>query len=99
MKYAFQIGEKTAEVNCHDNLTIEELEVAKEMLSKMIDTRIITVNYPRLKSQACREMIDDYLAATCSDKAYSFRTPQSTEMAVRHLGSFYSGELPCQRET
>ena len=35
MKYAFQIGEKTAEVNCHDNLTIEELEVAKEMLSKM----------------------------------------------------------------
>ena len=43
MKYAFQIGEKTAEVNCHDNLTIEELEVAKEMLSKMIDTRIVTL--------------------------------------------------------
>ena len=40
MKYAFQIGDKTAEVNCHDHLTIEELEVVKEMMTKMIDTRI-----------------------------------------------------------
>lgn len=41
MKYAFQIGEKTAEVTCHDHLTIEELEVVKEMMAKMIDTRIV----------------------------------------------------------
>lgn len=40
MRYAFQIGTKTAEVNCDDALTKEELEVAKEMLGKLIDTRI-----------------------------------------------------------
>lgn len=40
MKYAFQIGTKSAEVSCDDNLTKEELEIAKEMLSKLIDTRI-----------------------------------------------------------
>lgn len=40
MRYAFQIGTKNAEVNCDDALTKEELEVAKEMLGKLIDTRI-----------------------------------------------------------
>ena len=40
MRYAFQVGEKNAEVNCDDNLTKEELAVAKEMLGKLIDTRI-----------------------------------------------------------
>jgi len=40
MRYAFQVGEKNAEVNCDDALTKEELEVAKEMLGKLIDTRI-----------------------------------------------------------
>ena len=41
MRYAFQVGTKSAEVNCDDSLTKEELEVAKEMLTKLIDTRII----------------------------------------------------------
>ena len=79
-------------------VTVKKIALNKEELSLIVG-KTTKVNYPRLKSQACREMIDDYLAATCSDKAYSFRTPRSTEMAVRHLESFYSGELPCQRET
>lgn len=41
MRYAFQVGTKNAEVNCDDGLTKEELEVAKEMLVKLIDTRIV----------------------------------------------------------
>lgn len=40
MRYAFQIGEKEAEVNCSDNMTVAELEAVKDMLSKLIDTTI-----------------------------------------------------------
>lgn len=45
MKYVFQIGEKGAEVQCSDHMTIDELEVVKEMLSKMIDTQIKEKKY------------------------------------------------------
>ena len=41
MKYAIQIGEKRAEIICSDNMTIEELQVVKEMLQKLVDTTII----------------------------------------------------------
>ena len=41
MIYAIQIGEKKAEINCSDNMTIEELQVVKEMLQKLVDTTII----------------------------------------------------------
>lgn len=41
MKYAIQIGEKSAEIICSDNMTIEELQVVKEMLQKLVDTTII----------------------------------------------------------
>lgn len=41
MKYAMQIGEKSAEIICSDNMTIEELQVVKEMLQKLVDTTII----------------------------------------------------------
>lgn len=40
MRYAFQIGEKEAEVNCSDDLSIDELQAVKDMLSKLIDTSI-----------------------------------------------------------
>ena len=40
MKYAFDVGEKKATVECSDDLTSAELEVVKEMLGKLIDTRI-----------------------------------------------------------
>lgn len=41
MKYAMQIGEKSAEIICSDNMTIEELQVVKDMLQKLVDTTII----------------------------------------------------------
>ena len=41
MKYAFQINKKTAEVNCSDELTIEEMEIVKDMVIKLCDARII----------------------------------------------------------
>lgn len=40
MKYVFEIGEKKAMVDCSDDLTSEELEVVKDMLCKLIDTRV-----------------------------------------------------------
>lgn len=41
MIYAIQIGEKKAEINCADDMSIEELEVVKDVLSKLIDTTIV----------------------------------------------------------
>lgn len=41
MKYAITIGDRIAELDCSDDMTIEQLEVAKEMLCKAVDTRII----------------------------------------------------------
>lgn len=41
MIYAIQIGEKKAEINCSDDMSIEELEVVKDTLSKLVDTTII----------------------------------------------------------
>ena len=41
MRYAFQIGEKNAEINCSDDFTKEELEIVKEMLSQLIASRVI----------------------------------------------------------
>lgn len=41
MKYAVQINEKIAEVNCSDELTIEEMEIVKDMVIKLCDARII----------------------------------------------------------
>lgn len=40
MKYAIQIGEKNAEINCSDDMTVAELEVVKDMLNKLVDTTI-----------------------------------------------------------
>ena len=39
IKWVFRIGEKFAEVTISDDLTIEELEVVKEMLTRLVDTR------------------------------------------------------------
>lgn len=41
MKYAFQIGTKIAEVNFDDSLTIAELGVARDMLVKLVDIRLM----------------------------------------------------------
>lgn len=41
MIYAIQIGEKKAEINCSDDMSIEELEVVKDTLSKLVDTTIV----------------------------------------------------------
>ena len=40
MKYAIQIGEKNAEINCSDDMTAAELEVVKDVLNKLVDTTI-----------------------------------------------------------
>lgn len=40
IKWGFRIGGKFAEVTTSDDLTIEELEVVKEMLTRLVDTRI-----------------------------------------------------------
>lgn len=41
MIYAIQIGEKKAEINCSDDMSIEELEVVKDTLNKLVDTTIV----------------------------------------------------------
>ena len=41
MKYSITIADRCAELDCSDEMTIEQLEVAKEMLRKAVDTRII----------------------------------------------------------
>lgn len=41
MIYAIQIGEKKAEINCADDMSIEELEVVKDTLCKLVDTTIV----------------------------------------------------------
>lgn len=41
MIYAIQIGEKKAEINCSDDMSIEELEVVKDTLEKLVDTTIV----------------------------------------------------------
>lgn len=41
MIYAIQIGEKKAEINCSDDMSIEELQVVKDTLSKLVDTTIV----------------------------------------------------------
>lgn len=40
MRYSMTIGDKIAEIQCSDFMTIEQLELVKEMLSKAIDTKI-----------------------------------------------------------
>ena len=40
MRYSMTIGDKNAEIQCSDFMTIEQLELVKEMLSKAIDTKI-----------------------------------------------------------
>ena len=40
MIYAIQIGEKKAEINCSDDMSIEELEVVEDTLRKLVDTTI-----------------------------------------------------------
>lgn len=47
IKWAFRIGEKFAEVTISDDLTIEELEVVKEMLTRLVDTRITELKIRR----------------------------------------------------
>ena len=43
MKYAIQIGEKNAEINCSDDMTVAELEVVKDVLNKLVDTTICEI--------------------------------------------------------
>ena len=40
MIYAIQIGEKKAEINVSGDMSIEELEVVKDTLNKLVDTTI-----------------------------------------------------------
>ena len=47
IKWVFRIGEKFAEVTISDDLTIEELEVVKEMLTRLVDTRITELKIRR----------------------------------------------------
>lgn len=44
MKYSFQMNDKNAEIQCSDDLTIEEIQVVKEILVKMCDARIKELN-------------------------------------------------------
>lgn len=39
IKWGFRIGGKFAEITTSDDLTIEELEVVKEMLTRLVDAR------------------------------------------------------------
>ena len=39
IKWVFRIGEKFAEVTVSNDLTVEELEIVKEMLTRLIDAR------------------------------------------------------------
>lgn len=39
IKWEFKVGEKAAEVTVSNDLTVEELEIVKEMLSRLIDAR------------------------------------------------------------
>ena len=39
IKWEFKVGEKAAEVTVSNDLTIEEMEVVKEMLSRLVDAR------------------------------------------------------------
>ena len=48
MIYAIQIGEKNAEINCSDDMTIAELEVVKDTLQKLVDT---TINERKMQMQ------------------------------------------------
>lgn len=41
MKYVIQIGENKAEINCSDDMSIEELEVVKDTLCKLVYTTIV----------------------------------------------------------
>lgn len=47
IKWVFRIGEKFAEVTISDDLTIEELKVVKEMLTRLVDTRITELKIRR----------------------------------------------------
>ncbi len=39
IKWEFRVGEKAAEVTISNDLTVEELEIVKEMLSRLVDAR------------------------------------------------------------
>ena len=47
IKWGFRIGGKFAEVTTSDDLTIEELQVVKEMLTRLVDTRITELKIRR----------------------------------------------------
>lgn len=47
IKWSFRIGGKFAEITTSDDLTIEELEVVKEMLTRLVDTRITELKMRR----------------------------------------------------
>ena len=44
MRYSFQMNDKNAEIQCSDDLTIEEIQVVKEMLIKMCNARMKELN-------------------------------------------------------
>ena len=46
MRYALEMDGKRAEIDCSNDLNIEEIEIVKDALSKMCDARIV-----RLKQQ------------------------------------------------
>lgn len=39
IKWEFKVGEKAAEVTVSNDLTVEELEIVKEMLTRLVDAR------------------------------------------------------------
>lgn len=58
MKYAFEMDGKRAEIDFCDNLTIEELEIAKDTLQKMCDARILELQKQKQNTLTPSDDID-----------------------------------------
>lgn len=58
IKWNMQIEDKSAEINCSDKFTVEELEVVKALLEKMIDARIVELKSYRANSLPLTADID-----------------------------------------
>lgn len=75
IKWEFRIGGKFAEVTTSDDLTIEELEVVKEMLTRLVDTRIKELKLIRNNKLPLSASIDSLYRAVspCAKRAEAFR--------------------------
>ena len=58
IKWNMQIEDKSAEINCSDKFTVEELEVVKALLEKRIDARIVELKSYRANSLPLTADID-----------------------------------------